>query len=119
MADYEYEEENLDDFMINASMILSENDNPEKDTIIESLKQHLLSISENHSELQNFYKTLNLVIFKKNSKEILHKQAFKLYPIIFSFNPNSSFYCVDFFLFSIDQAASEENKSDLFCSHAD
>ena len=113
MADYEYEEENLDDFMINASMILSENDNPEKDTIIESLKQHLSSISENHSELQNFYKTLNLVIFKKNSKEILHKQAFKLYPIIFSFNPNSSFYCVDFFLFSIDQAASEENKSDF------
>ena len=97
MSDYEYEEENLDEFMINASSILAEEDKPKKETIIESLKQHLSSISNNQSELQNFYNTLNIVIFGKNSKKITHKQAFKLYPIIFSFNPNSSFYYIDFF----------------------
>ena len=40
MEDYEYEEENLDDFMISASTILSEENNPERETMIESLKQH-------------------------------------------------------------------------------
>ena len=101
MAEYEYEEENLDDFMIKASSILSEEDNPERETVIESLKQHLLSISNKQFEMQNFFKTLNLVIFSQKNKKIIHKQAFKLYPIIFSFNPNSSFYYIDFFLFCI------------------
>ena len=36
MKEYEYEEENLDDFMVNAANILSEEDNSEKNTIIES-----------------------------------------------------------------------------------
>ena len=99
MAEYEYEEENLDEFMINASSILAEEDNPEKETIIESLKHHLSSISGNQTEIKNFYNTLNIVLFNKNSKKINHKQAFKLYPIIFSFNPNSSFNYIDFFLF--------------------
>ena len=113
MAEYEYEEENLDDFMIKASSILSEEDNPERETVIESLKQHLLSISNKQFEMQNFFKTLNLVIFNQKNKKIIHKQAFKLYPIIFSFNPNSSFYYIDFFLFCINGCISEENKSDF------
>ena len=113
MEDYEYEEENLDDFMKTASSILSEESNPDKETMIESLKQHLTSISNNQTEMQNFYKTINLVIFDKKTKKIIHKQAFKLYPIIFSFNPNSSFYYVDFFLFSINQSVTDENKSDF------
>ena len=111
MNDYEYEEENLDDFMRTASSILSEESNPDKETMIETLKQHLSSISDNQNEIQSFYKTINLVIFDKKSKKIIHKEAFKLYPIIFSFNPNSSFYYIDFFLFSINQSISEENKS--------
>ena len=113
MADYEYEEENLDEFMINASSILSEEDNPDRETIIESLKQHLSSISNEQSEMQNFYKTLNQVIIDKKTKKIIHKQAFKLYPIIFSLNPNSSFYYIDYFLFIINECISEENRGDF------
>ena len=85
MADCEYEEENLDDFMINASLIISQESNPEKETMIESLKQHLSSIFDNKSEMQSFFKTLNNVIFNKNANKIVHKQPFKLYPLIFFF----------------------------------
>ena len=113
MAEYEYEEENLDEFMINASSILSKEDNPDKETIIESLKQHLSSISDDKSEMQSFFKTLNLVILDPKTKKITHKEAFKLYPIIFSFNPNSSFYYIDFFLFSINECSLEENRSNF------
>ena len=113
MADYEYEEENLDDFMISASTILSEENNPERETMIESLKQHLSSIFNNQSEMQNFYKTLNLVIFNQNTKKIKNKQGFKLYPVIFSFNPNSSFYHIDYFLSSLNQTILEEYHSDF------
>ena len=113
MADYEYEEENLDDFMISASTILSEENNPERETMIESLKQHLSSIFNNQLEMQNFYKTLNLVIFNQNTKKIKNKQGFKLYPVIFSFNPNSSFYHIDYFLSSLNQTILEEYRSDF------
>jgi len=113
MADYEYEEENLDDFMISASTILSEENNPERETMIESLKQHLSSIFNNQLEMQNFYKTLNLVIFNQNTKKIKNKQGFKLYPVIFSFNPNSSFYHIDYFLSSLNQTILEEYRSEF------
>ena len=114
MNDYEYEEQNLDDFLIKASQILiSDGNNEEKDIIIESLKQHLSSIFNNQSELQNFYKTLNMVIFKDNSNKIINKQCFKIFPIVFSFNPNSCFYYIDFFLFSINQSIKEENRKDF------
>ena len=69
MKDYEYEEENLDDFMINAAKILSEKNNPERNSIIESLKQHLSSIFHNESEMENFFRTLNGVIFTSGAKE--------------------------------------------------
>ena len=74
MSDYEYEEQNLDDFLIKSSQILtSEGNNEEKEIIIESLKQHLSEIFNNQSELQNFYKTLNIVIFKDNSGKLTSK----------------------------------------------
>ena len=114
MSDYEYEEENLDDFMIKASKILlSENNNEEKEIIIESLKQHLSSIFNNELEIQNFYKTLNMVIFSENSNKIKNRQSFKIFPIVFAFNPNSCFYYIDFFLFAINQCIKEENRPDF------
>ena len=98
MSEYEYEEENLDDFMIKASQILlSQNNNEEKEIIIESLKQHLSSIFNNETEIQNFYKTLNMVIFSENNNKIKNRQCFKIFPIVFAFNPNSCFYYIDFF----------------------
>ena len=118
MKDYEYEEENLDDFMINASTILSEENNPEKTTIIESLKQHLSSIFHIQNEMENFFKTLNGVIFtskgsKKNAQKMDNKQPFILYPIIFSFNPKTTSYFLDYYLSSLQQCICEDNRPDF------
>ena len=118
MKDYEYEEENLDDFMINASKILSEPNNPQKNTIIESLKQHLSSIFHIQNEMENFFKTLNGVIFtskssKNNSQKIENKQPFILYPLIFSFNPRTTSYFLDYYLSSLQQSISEDNRDDF------
>ena len=114
MSDYEYEEQNLDDFLIKSSKILiSEGNNEEKEIIIESLKQHLSSIFNNKFELQNFYKTLNMVIFNENSNKIKNRQCFKIYPIVFSFNPNSCLNYIDFYLLSLNRCIIEENKADF------
>ena len=116
--DNEYDEENLDEFMINASSILSEDSNPEKETIIDTLKQHLSQIFHDQNEMQNFLNTLNSVIFSSNSDnsktaKISNKQPFKIYPIIFSFNPKTSYYYFDFYLESLQKCACEENRADF------
>ena len=118
MKNVEYEEENLDDFMINASKILSEPNNPQKSTIIESLKQHLSSIFHIQNEMENFFKTLNGVIFtskssKNNSQKIDNIQPFILYPLIFSFNPRTTSYFLDYYLSSLQQSISEDNRDDF------
>ena len=117
MKDYEYEEENLDDFMVNAATILSEENNPEKNTIIESLKHHLSTIFHVQNEMENFFRTLNGVIFtsksSNNSQKIDNKQPFILYPIIFSFNPRTTSYFLDYFLTSLQQSMCEENRPDF------
>ena len=119
MSEYEYEEENLDEFMINAAKVLSEENNPEESTIIESLKQHLASISHIKSEMGNFFRTLNAVIFtkKESSKytrsKIDNKAAFILYPLIFSFNPNITSYYIDYYLKLILKSTCEENREDF------
>ena len=82
----EYSEENLDEFMLKASEILSEKNNKEKSVIIDSLKQHITSIFNNKEELDNFFKTLNSVIFSEDLK-LIHKKAFILYSLTYSFNP--------------------------------
>ena len=113
----DYSEENLDDFMIKASSVLSEENHPDKETMIESLKQHLASIFNDQSEMENFFKTLNSIIFstkKKNGpQKISNKQPFKLYPLIFSFNPKSSYSYVDYFLTSLQLCISEENRPEF------
>ena len=113
-------EENLDDFIINASKVLSEDNHPDKETIIESLKQHLSSIFHDKSEMENLFKTLNGVIFSNSSKikksktqKISNKQPFKLYPLIFSFNPKSSYFYVDYFFTSLQMCTSEENRPEF------
>ena len=125
MSDNEYEEENLDDFMINASSILCESSsNSEKNMIIDTLKQHLSHIFHEQSEMQNFFNTLDGIIFTQNSdnenneesikpQKISNKQPFKLYPIIFSFNPKTSYYYLDYFLNTLKKCISEENRGDF------
>ena len=119
MTDYEYEEENLDDFMINASSILSEDNNPDRNTIVESLKQHLSSIFHIQNEMENFFNTLNGVIFtsksysSKKAKRIDNRQPFILYPIVFSFNPRTTSYFIDHYLETLQQAISEDNRPDF------
>ena len=120
MSDNEYEEENLDDFMISASSILCEDSNPEKETVIETLKQHLSQIFHDQNEMQNIFKILKDVIFTPNfnteeskTQKITNKQPFKLYPVIYSFNPKTSYYYLDYFLESLQTSACEENRSDF------
>ena len=112
MSEDSYEEENLDDFLLKAADILSQKSNKEKKDIIESLKQHLSSIYENKPEMDNFFKTLNSVIFSEDLK-LKNKQAFILYPIIFSLNPKSSVNFFYFFLDSLQVSITEENKNDF------
>ena len=118
MKDYEYEEENLDDFMVNAASALCEEDNPEKKTIIESLKQHISTIFPIQNEMENFFKTLNGVIYtskpsRKNAQKIDNKEPFILYPIIFSFNPKTTSYFLDYYLNCLQRSICEENRSDF------
>ena len=120
MSDNEYEEENLDDFMISASSILCEDSNSEKETVIETLKQHLSPIFHDQNEMQNIFKILKDVIFTSNfstedskTQKITNKQPFKLYPVIYSFNPKTSYYYLDHFLESLQKCACEENRSDF------
>ena len=120
MSDNEYEEENLDDFMISASSILCEDSNSEKETVIETLKQHLSPIFHDQNEMQNIFKILKDVIFTSNfstedskTQKITNKQPFKLYPVIYSFNPKTSYYYLDHFLESLQKCACEENTSDF------
>ena len=118
MSDSEsYSEENLDDFMIKAASVLSEENHPDKETIIESLKQHLASIFNDESEMENIFKSINSLIFSKKKKnesqKISNKQMFKLYPLIFSFNPKVSISYIDYFLASLQSCASEDNRPDF------
>ena len=117
MSDSEYDEENLDDFMVKASSVLSQENHPDKETMFESLKHHLATIFSDQSEMENFFKTLNSVIYlsksKKSSQKIANKQPFKLYPLIFSFNPKSSFFYVDYYLTTLQLTASEDNRQDF------
>ena len=120
MSDNEYEEENLDDFMISASSILCEDSNSEKETVIETLKQHLSPIFHDQNEMQNIFKILKDVIFTPNfstedskTQKITNKQPFKLYPVIYSFNPKTSYYYLDYFLESLQKCTCEENRPDF------
>ena len=112
MSEDSFEEENLDEFMIKASKILIEKEkpNPDKNSIMESLKQHLLSIYENKEEMDNFFKTINSVIFSEDLK-IIHKECFILYPIIFSFNPKLSLNYFSYFIDTLQISIIEENKN--------
>ena len=115
MSDSEYDEENLDDFLIKASSVLSKENHSERETIFESLKHHLGSIFSDQSEMENFFKTLNGIIFKskKHNHKKINKQPFTLYPLVFSFNPKTSFFYVDYFLMSLQLCATEENRPEF------
>ena len=108
----EYSEENLDEFMLKASEILSEKNNKEKSVIIDSLKQHITSIFNNKEELDNFFKTLNSVIFSEDLK-LKHKKAFTLYALTYSFNPKLFQNFIHFFLDSLQLCITEQNKDEF------
>ena len=112
MSEGSYVEENLDDFMLNAAVVLSQESNKEKKDILESLKQHLSSIFENKDELDNFFKTINSVIFSEDLK-LKNKQVFILYPITYSFNPKLLYNYFNFFINSLQICITEENKNDF------
>ena len=117
MTEPEYSEENLDAFMLRASKVLCEENHPDTSLIIDSLKEHLSSIFPEKFEMENFFKTLNYVIFSKEestSSKIVNIQPFKLYPLTFSFNPKTSYYYVDYFLTSLQVSCQSEKNNNHF-----
>ena len=117
MTEQDYSEENLDEFMLRASKVISQENHEEKSLIINSLKEHLFSIFQDKQEMENFYKTLNSIIFSQEElapEKLINSQPFNLYPIIYSFNPKSSYYYIDYFLTSLQICCSSENNSNEF-----
>ena len=107
----DYSEENLDEFMLRASKVLIEENHPDKTLIINSLKEHLISIFKEKPEMENFFKTLNLVIFSQqdsSEEKIINSSPFKLYSLVFSFNPKTSYYYMDYFLTSLQKSCSND-----------
>ena len=127
MSDYEYEEANLDDFMIRAASILTEENSPDYETVVDSLNQHLAGIIKSQSDMDSFFQTLNGVIFNKQTDEpipnrrpakIKNKNVFRLYPLIYSFNPKNTANYIDYFFDSLDQSCCDVNKNDFsFLTH--
>ena len=128
MSDYEYEEANLDDFMLRAASVLSEENSPDYETIVDSLNQHLSGIIKSQNDMDSFFDTLNGVIFGNQGDEppavklpptkLKHKNVFKLYPIIYGFNPKSTSVYIDHFLDSLDRSTCEANRKEFsFLSH--
>lgn len=112
MTELDYSEENLDEFMLRASNVLTEENHPDTSLIINSLKEHLASIFPVKYEMENFFKTLNIIIFSQDestSNNIVNPKPFKLYPLVFSFNPKTSYFYIDYFLTSLQISAQTEN----------
>ena len=110
----EFEEQNLDYFLENASEILNKSNDESKETILESLKDFLFTTFQDKDESDNFFKTLNSVIFPSidnDTKKSFNEKPFKLYPIIFSFNKKLSVNYINYFLSSIKQSIKVENES--------
>ena len=106
MTEYlEYNDQNIYEFLRNASYVLIKKDDYSKNTIIQIINNHLTKIINNQSQLNNFFTIINSIIFKSYTSN-----AFIIYPIIYSFNPKLTINYIDFFLSSLRQIISEENK---------
>ena len=123
MSKKEEKIENINEFLINASNILENQNDDSKNMIISQLNNHLLTIFNNKNETEKFFNIIRSIIFSQkindNSQKSIRKsknffkQPFLLYPIIYSFNQNLSIDYIDNFLFSLKLSISEENKSDF------
>ena len=113
----------IDEFLKNALDKLSKNDDKSKDVIIQILNNYFLTINNNKEQCDNFFIKVNSIIFLNNSnnqspKDIFDNKnfnihGFKLYPIIYSFNPKLTVNYVDYFLSSLMQSTTEKNKSNF------
>ena len=113
MSEEEFEEQNLDEFLKNAAGILIKNEEESKNSIIESLYEHLKTVFKDKNESENFFTLLNNIIFLTNdsdSKKSFNSQPFILYPIIYSYNKKESLKYINYFLASLQKSISEENK---------
>ena len=118
MSDEEYEDQNLDDFLLNAAQVLSHKNDKDAKNVREALTQHLNSNFKDEDEMANFFNTLNSVIFPdkdsdNGSSKKFSKEAFALYPIVFATSPRLSVKYIDYFLFSLQECISEENRNNF------
>ena len=127
MTDYEYEEANLDDFMLRAASVLTQENSPDYETVVDSLNQHLSSIIKSKPDMDSFFLTLNGVIFNKQNEgkmsnrkpcKIKNKNVFRIYPLIYNFSPKNTANYIDYFFDSLDQSCCDANKNDFsFLTH--
>ena len=122
----EYEEANLDEFMLKAASILSKQNSRELGTIVDTLNQHILGIIDSKEDMKNFFEILNGVIFSTQNNEstsgnavkIKHKDVFRIYPIIYGCNPKSTIPYLNNYFDCLNQCICEENRDDFpFLSH--
>ena len=125
MIEEEYGEQNIDidEFLKNASDKLSKNDDESKNIITQILSNYFLSIINDQEQCAQFFILVNSTIFPNYSnshspnnisqKKNIDIEGFRLYPLIYSFNPKLSVNYINYFLSSLMQAATEENKSNF------
>jgi len=107
MTEYlEYNDQNIYEFLKNASYVLVKKDNYSKNTIIQIINNHLIKIINNPNQINIFFSIINSIIFKSHTNN-----AFILYPVIYSFNQKLTVNYIDYFLTSLRQSITEGNKS--------
>jgi len=119
----EYEEQNLDEFLKNVSSILIKKEDDRKEKIIQTINNHLLTIINDQTLMENFFSTVSSIIFLSESssqssnsirkKKNFNKEPFILYPIVYAFSPNITVNYIDHFLTSLKLSITEENKMDF------
>ena len=109
MQNANFNENNINEFLINLSLILSGNNNNEKEQYLNSFIEYLSLIFQSDNKIKYLFDTLEFLIFQNNdNKIIINTKILVLYPIIFDFNPKLSYKYITNFL-NVLQKCSIEN----------
>ena len=113
MTEEEYEDQDINEFLLGATKTLNDKTNVHYKAIRDALVNHVNSNFKNEDEMANFFTSLNNVIYpNKDSSDNkkFRKDAFYLYPIIYSANPRLSSKYIDYFLLALQESIYDENR---------
>jgi hypothetical protein len=92
-------ENDINEFLINLSLILYGNNNKLKKDYLNTFKEYLSSIFLSDNKINILFNTLEYLIFQNNkNKVIINKKLLALYPFIFDYNPKLSYNYITNFL---------------------